>query len=107
MQSCLPAGVKPLVLLSHNPEFIRELPSDFAGVMLSGHTHGGQVNFAPPPFHRRLNWIRFARTQHRSEFPLGWYVLNGNRMYVGRGLGMSGLQIRFNARPEVVILEMV
>ena len=103
----LPADEQPLILLSHNPDFLKKLPANFAQVTLSGHTHGGQVNFALPPFHRSLNWIRFARTGHHSVFPLGWYEVNGNRLYVGRGLGMSGYQLRFNARPELVMLEIV
>lgn len=105
--SYLPTGAKPLVLLSHNPDYIEKLPPNFAPVTLSGHTHGGQINFTPPPFHREYNWIRFTQTNHYSDFPLGWYERNGNRLYVGRGLGMSGLQARFNARPEVVMLEVV
>lgn len=103
----LPDGVRPLIFLSHNPDFINKLPPRYCRIMLSGHTHGGQINLALPPLHERLNWIKFTRTQHRSDFPLGWYNINGNRLYVGRGLGLSGWQLRFNARPELPIIELV
>ena len=103
----LPPGERPLILLNHNPDYIKKLPANFAALTLSGHTHGGQINFAPPPFHRSLNWLRFAVTNHQSDFPLGWYTYNDNRLYVGRGLGMSGYSLRFNARPELVMVELV
>ncbi len=101
----IPAGERPLIMLSHNPAILKKLPPHFAHVILSGHTHGGQVNFALPPFHRHLNWLRLVRNKHHSPYPLGWYDLKGNRLYVGRGLGMSGFQLRFNARPEVAMLQ--
>jgi uncharacterized protein len=103
----LPRDARPLLALSHNPDYADRLPPNFAHVMLSGHTHGGQINFAPYPFHRRLNWTRFAGTSHRTRYPLGWYGCNGTRLYVGRGLGNSKWQLRFNARPELVMLEFV
>lgn len=101
----LPRDEKPLFLLVHNPDYIRKLPANLAQIMLSGHTHGGQINPAPPPFHRKLNWTRFALTTHRTRFPCGWYAEKGLRLYVGRGLGTSGWPLRFNARPELVVLE--
>ncbi len=98
---------RPLLVLSHNPEYVPELPHNFAELVLSGHTHGGQVNPALPPFHDRLNWTRFTHTTHRTRYPLGWYNVNDNRLYVSRGLGMSGFRLRFNARPELTIFEFI
>jgi predicted MPP superfamily phosphohydrolase len=104
----IPPGVRPLLLLTHNPATIRTVPPHFAHVMLSGHTHGGQINPALPPLNRKLNWITFRPgSHHYSEFPLGWYTFKGIRLYVGRGLGMSGMKLRFNARPELVMLQFV
>ncbi len=105
--AALPPTARPLLLLSHNPDYVPELPPDFAELILSGHTHGGQVNPILPPFHEKLNWIRYTYTSHRTAFPLGWYAVNGNRLYVSRGLGMSGLRLRFNARPELSLFEFV
>lgn len=104
----IPPGVRPLLLLTHNPATIRTVPLNFAHVMLCGHTHGGQINPALPPLNRKLNWITFQPgSHHYSEFPLGWYTFKGIRLYVGRGLGMSGMKMRFNARPELVMLQFI
>jgi predicted MPP superfamily phosphohydrolase len=98
---------RPLLVLSHNPDYVPELPYNYADLVLSGHTHGGQVNPMLPPFQERLNWIRYTYTSHRTRYPVGWYNINGNRLYVSRGLGQSGLQLRFNARPELAIFEFI
>ena len=40
------SGVPPLapvVLLSHNPDFAEDAPDSRVGLILSGHTHGGQI----------------------------------------------------------------
>ena len=105
IQRQLPKGEPALIMLSHNPAQLKKLPARFAHIILSGHTHGGQINFALPPFHRHLNWIKLVRNKHHSPYPLGWYNYNGMRLYVGRGLGTSGWPLRFNARPELVMLE--
>ncbi|HEX2912087.1 MAG TPA: metallophosphoesterase [Chloroflexia bacterium] len=104
-----PKGERPLLLLNHNPDFIRDFPPHFAHVILSGHNHGGQINPALPPFQRRFNWVQYARfgSGHFSAFPMGWYSYKQNRLYVTRGVGMSGFKMRFNARPELTILEFV
>lgn len=104
----IPPGTKPLILLAHNPATIRTVPSGFAHVMLSGHTHGGQINPALPPFQRKFNWVSFKEgSHHYSEFPLGWYTFKDIRLYVGKGLGMSGMKLRFNSRPELVMLQFI
>lgn len=104
----LPAGQKPLLLLTHNPQTYKIIPENFAHVMISGHTHGGQINPALPPLNRKFNWVTFRPGGHHySKYPLGWYDVKGVRLYVGKGLGMSGMNLRFNARPELVMLQFV
>jgi uncharacterized protein len=67
-------------------------------VMLSGHTHGGQVCL---PYIGPLT--------NRSEAPLRWTYghveEDGKHMYVTSGLGTSGIPIRMGAPPELVALD--
>lgn len=102
----IPPDVKPLVVLCHNPNFVRRLPENYAELVLSGHSHGGQINPAPPPYHRELNWTRFSRTKHHMRYPQGWYKVNSNRLYTGRGVGVTKWPVRFGARPELAIFEL-
>lgn len=70
---------KPLVMLSHNPESFDRLSHLKPGLVLSGHTHGGQIA-APAWLHRHV---------FRSPYVAGWYQHQDSRLYVNRGLGSA------------------
>lgn len=89
------------LLLSHQPAMAHLLPANSVGLMLSGHLHGGQLNFpligapyVPPPGGRPF-----------IEKPTG--TINGNRYHVNRGLGFSMLPVRIGAPPEITLIELV
>lgn len=96
--ACLSEGdseEKPVLLLSHDPES-RHLLGDYDwDLMLSGHTHGGQLGI---PFTDK--YLCF-----RSDMPCGLYPYDRNRrIYVSKGIGGS-MGMRFFCTPELVILE--
>jgi predicted MPP superfamily phosphohydrolase len=84
------------LLLVHEPDF-----ADVAGasgrvdLQLSGHSHGGQICL---PFYGPLITPPLGR-----KYPTGLYSINGMFLYTNRGVGMTGLPIRFNCRPEISI----
>jgi predicted MPP superfamily phosphohydrolase len=93
----LPAD-DPAILLAHNPDtkdLLAEQPWD---LMLSGHTHGGQVVL--PMLGERFVPIRDKR------FIAGLKQWNGRQLYVTRGVG-SIRGVRVNCRPEVTVLDLV
>lgn len=89
---------RPTVLLSHNPDTKTRLEAWPWELMLSGHTHGGQLSlpgigtpFAP------IRDKRYVRGLHR------W---NDRWLYITKGVGnLHGM--RFNCRPEVSVLTLV
>jgi hypothetical protein len=89
---------RPTVMLSHQPVVI-DLPQ-IAGIslILSGHTHGGQVSLplVGPP-------LRFGRD---FKYVRGLYEKNGTQLYVSPGTGVIGLPLRFGVRPEISILKL-
>jgi len=91
-----PAGAAT-VLLAHDP--VRFDPSAEAGVelVLSGHTHGGQI--AVPFFYRALGLANLA---HR--YRLGFYRRGRSTLYVHPGLGTTGPPLRLGVAPEVTVL---
>jgi len=123
------AGVStdlPIVLLYHSPAFgfdprggphgwTEALPRLFSpppppnprlkargvDLLLTGHTHGGQVRFP-------LVGAVMTGTRLGSRFTRGWHDVGGCRLYINRGLGMDGRfapKIRFLSRPEIAVFD--
>ncbi|PTQ91423.1 metallophosphoesterase [Agitococcus lubricus] len=98
-QSALAVQDKPLLLLTHNPDAIFNLPPlTQPFLVLAGHTHGGQVNL-PIVTH---NILRFATIGH---FKRGLYTLKEGQVFVTSGIGIVGLPLRFNMPPTIDVLE--
>ncbi len=72
---------KTTVLLSHNPENFTAMAGFKPDLVLSGHTHGGQVHL-PGRFHHRF---------FKSPYIAGLYQLAKSHLYVNRGLGSAVL----------------
>lgn len=92
----MPAGAVT-VLIVHEPDYADKVaPDGRVALMVSGHTHGGQVRlpFLGPPILPYLG-------QH---YPAGLYTVGDMRLYVSRGVGLISPPIRFNCRPEVTLL---
>lgn len=85
----------PRLLLAHNPQTVERLDGRRCDLMLSGHTHGGQVDL---PGLGRVVLGRKAR-----QLAAGLYERGNTRVYVHRGVGF-GLRVRFRVRPEVAVL---
>jgi uncharacterized protein len=85
----------PRVILAHNPRTIDHLNGRRCDLMLSGHTHGGQINL---PKLGRLTLGRKAR-----RYAAGMYRLDKSLLYVNKGVGF-GFRVRYGVRPEVAVL---
>jgi predicted MPP superfamily phosphohydrolase len=66
---------------------------------LAGHTHGAQLNV--PLLRRRSVPSRFG-----LRYSGGLVEEAGRLMYVSRGIGTSGLPLRFRAPPEIALIEL-
>lgn len=97
-------GRRPCIALVHEPDVIEEFPSSWAGLTLAGHTHGAQVRLSP---FQHVDWITFHQGDKQTNYPRGWFRVNGNLLYVNRGLGVAGYPIRFAARPEIACFTLI
>jgi len=91
------------VFLHHYPKEIYELSATGrVDLQLSGHTHGGQVTV---PFYGALVTL----SGHGKDLEAGLYHVGRTALYINRGIGMEGAtpRIRFGARPEVSVFELV
>jgi hypothetical protein len=89
-----------VILISHNPDFAEELHTDRIDLMLSGHTHGGQVTLFGL-------WAPYVPSDYGQKYIKKYQTVNGIPVLVSNGVGTSALPIRFFAPPEynVIILE--
>ncbi len=88
---------EPVIFMGHEPDpairILRHPAGASIRLMLSGHTHGGQVRLPLlgaidlPPLGRR--------------FVEGLYRLGSMQLYVNRGLGTVGVPFRFDCPPEI------
>ncbi len=85
------------LLLAHDPALFPAAAQKGANLVLSGHTHGGQVAL---PFFPKL--LSFGKLAHR--FHLGLYRQGDCTLYVHPGLGTTGPPIRLGVAPEIAIL---
>jgi predicted MPP superfamily phosphohydrolase len=85
------------LLLAHNPIILRRAARAGVDLILSGHTHGGQVS---------LRSERSASVRARRRTLKGLAREGETQIYVTRGLGTVVLPVRFGCPPEVSLLEL-
>jgi uncharacterized protein len=88
------------ILLSHNPDFVETIRERRVGLVLSGHTHGGQV--VVPGFGAPI-----VPSQYGQKYLAGLVQGPCCRVFVTRGAGTVTPPVRFLCRPEVVLITLV
>ncbi len=91
------AAREPLILLAHEPDFADDAVGHQIALVLSGHTHGGQIRipFLPPLLLPDLG----------REYIHGFFRMrDGMQLYVNRGIGAVNLPFRFRCPPEITLI---
>ncbi len=86
---------RELVLLAHQPKQIHEAAERGVGLMLSGHTHGGQI----------FPWGFFVRLD--QPYVAGLAKHGDTHIYVSRGTGFWGPPMRVAAPSEIALVELL
>ena len=103
-ESAIPESIhrrpdEPVVLMCHGPDYADFLINQPVGqavhLMLSGHTHGGQVKL---PFLTRLKLPPMGR-----KYVEGLFQIGSMRLYVNRGVGTVGIPFRLACPPEITV----
>lgn len=96
------------LLLMHSPDPVAEAVLRGVDVVLSGHTHGGQIRlpwYGALYTHSRLGRRMSDGYYSRSRLRRAIGIRPGRtQLYVTRGIGISGLALRFLTRPELSVL---
>ncbi len=85
-------------LLSHSPNIIKYIDEHHIkyDLLLTGHTHGNQVNV---PF------LRGIRNAYKN-YHIGMKINNEKHFYISRGLGTARILLRVNSKPEITIINL-
>lgn len=92
------AGTLRLVLL-HDPGAFQHLPDSHGDLVLSGHTHGGQVGLVS--LGAAWTFLRLFGVRIPDH---GFWARGTNRMYVHRGTGHYGFPLRLGVPAEESLL---
>jgi uncharacterized protein len=86
------------ILLLHYPEMADHLQGPRFDLILSGHSHGGQV---------RLPFVGALKLPYGvGRYDMGYFESAGGPLYVNVGIGTYHLPLRFNCRPELTLVTM-
>ncbi len=88
------------ILLAHNPRVIHLASRNNVSLVLSGHTHGGQVNLP-------LLGTVYGRSPERLRYKIGWDRMGATQIYVSRGIGTIVLPWRLRCPAEITHLELL
>lgn len=89
----------PVVALAHDPQLFTELVRCGVALVLSGHTHWGQL--ALPFAAERVNLSRLTYRYHA-----GLHSSGASTLYINPGLGTTGPPVRLGAPPEITVLRL-
>lgn len=87
------------IVLAHNPDTADLSFHSEIDLILSGHTHGGQVNI--PGIGAPLVPV------NNKTYTSGLFDTRNGKLFISKGIGWAIAPIRFNCPPEVAILELV
>lgn len=96
------AGVKDedfVIVLSHNPDYVESIQTTAVDLVLSGHTHGGQVTLFGL-------WAPFTNSSFGQKYRSGVVRTAFTTAIISNGIGVITPPLRFFARPEIVLIRL-
>lgn len=87
------------ILLVHEPDAADLLAESGANLILSGHSHGGQV---------RIPFVEELKNEMAKKYTKGFYTINEEqnmKLYVNTGIGTSHIPVRFMVPPEIAVFD--
>lgn len=87
------------IVLAHNPDSADIKTQGRIDLMLSGHTHGGQVRI--PGYGSPILPV------NNKAYDEGLKRVRGSSLFISRGIGWAIAPVRFNCAPEIAVLTLV
>ncbi len=86
------------IIMVHRPVYFDEICKIYHDkdiIVSSGHTHGGQITFFGKPL---------LLPDGCGNYLKGKYINNNLILYVSKGIGTTGLDLRINADPDLIFI---
>ena len=88
-----------VILISHNPDYVEKVKSNKIDLVVSGHTHGGQVTLFGL-------WAPILPSKYGQKYRSGIKYNNNICTLITTGIGTITPPVRFFARPEIVLISL-
>ena len=88
------------LVLCHEPDVFAETLDYNVSLMVSGHTHGGQIKL--PVYVEPISSLFLP--PYGRQYVSGMYEESGSALYVTHGIGTTKLPLRFMATPELAFI---
>ncbi|HUT22662.1 MAG TPA: metallophosphoesterase [Candidatus Bipolaricaulota bacterium] len=88
---------EPIILLAHNPDFIAAA-QDKVDLMLSGHTHGGQIRLP------LIGPVSPIPDELGRQYDQGLFDFDQTQIFITSGVGEIGPRARLFDPPEIAVL---
>jgi predicted MPP superfamily phosphohydrolase len=86
-----------VMLLSHNPDYIETIHDNRIDLVLSGHSHGGQITFFGW-------WAPVSNSYYGEKYRTGLVKTPYTKAVISNGIGTITPPLRFFARPQIILI---
>ena len=90
----------PRILLTHSPDIFPDIRQKNINLILAGHLHGGQIRI---PFIGAI----IVPSKYGNKYSKGLIIDNHKKMIVTKGIGTSILPVRFNCKPDFIVIDFI
>lgn len=84
-----------VILTTHNPDYFPKANKNVIDLVLSGHTHGGQITFFGL-------YAPITNSIHGQKYRTGVIEENSSTLIVSNGIGTADIPFRFFAPPQII-----
>ena len=88
-----------VILVSHNPDYFPEVDKSRVDLMLSGHTHGGQITLLGL-------WAPITHSKYGQQYLTGVKKLDNTTLVISNGIGTIIAPLRIFAPPEIIVIKL-
>ncbi|MCE5213883.1 MAG: metallophosphoesterase [Methanobacterium sp.] len=88
-----------VIMLSHDPDYFEEVDKSMVDLVLSGHTHGGQVTFFGL-------YAPYLPSKYGQKYRTGVIKEVNSTLIISNGIGTVNFPVRFFARPQIIVINL-